>query len=109
LCCTFLLGDKAKQGEAPLTPPYALGENTKRGDWDDLGEHHARQKPSPSESETWYRAVRFCLATTPSRAIGPLTPPYALGENTKRGDWDDLGEHHEKQKFCKFTTWIFND
>ncbi len=30
--------------EAPLTPPYALGENTKRGDWDDLGEHHARQK-----------------------------------------------------------------
>ena len=31
--------------EAPLTPPYALGENTKRGDWDDLGEHHERQKP----------------------------------------------------------------
>ena len=43
-CCTFLLGDNAKQGEAPLTPPYVLGENTKRGDWDDLGEHHARQK-----------------------------------------------------------------
>ena len=39
-----LLGVVAKQGEAPLTPPYALGENTKRGDWDDLGEHHARQK-----------------------------------------------------------------
>jgi hypothetical protein len=38
-----LLGVVAKQGEAPLTPPYALGENTKRGDWDDLGEHHARQ------------------------------------------------------------------
>ena len=39
-----LLGVVAKHGEAPLTPPYALGENTKRGDWDDLGEHQARQK-----------------------------------------------------------------
>jgi hypothetical protein len=39
-----LLGVVAKQGEAPLTPPYALGENTKRGDWDDLGKYHARQK-----------------------------------------------------------------
>jgi hypothetical protein len=39
-----LLGVVAKQGEAPLTPPYALGENTKRGDWDDLGEHHASRK-----------------------------------------------------------------
>ena len=39
-----LFGVVAKQGEAPLTPPYALGENTKRGDWDDLGEYHARQK-----------------------------------------------------------------
>jgi hypothetical protein len=43
-----LLGVVAKHGEAPLTPPYALGENTKRGVWDDLGEHHARQKLSTS-------------------------------------------------------------
>jgi hypothetical protein len=30
--------------EASLTPPFALGENTKRGDWVDRGEHQARQK-----------------------------------------------------------------
>jgi hypothetical protein len=39
----------SKAEEASLTPPYALGENTKRGDRDDRGEHQARQTPSKAE------------------------------------------------------------
>jgi hypothetical protein len=39
-------------------------------------------KPSPSETAIWYRAVRFCLATTPSRAIGLGLIAFGLG-------WED--------------------
>ena len=100
-----LLGVVAKQGEAPLTPPYALGENTKRGDWVDLGEHLARQKGGslcsvtggslctvlggsvsplfvPSRSKR-HSLRRMRLVKTPSAAIGMILANTTQGRKVK--------------------------
>ena len=74
-----LLGVVAKQGEAPLTPPYALGENTKRGDWVDLGEHHARQKGGSLCSVTG-----GSLCTVLGGSVSPLFVPSRAKRHSLR-------------------------